>query len=330
MNYLQQSCVEYLLENDNKIDGRFSLPGVLDFASIPATFDKTSKTYIAMWVTFLNCMKERLPDSALKYPGQEEFLSVYGDDFAAMPQSDIDTFRATANWYSTLFSFMPAYGNKAFSTSVIGRLVEGWNARYTSDEAKAYGVRIRSIIYEQEGCVLPRGSKSATKNQSVVPVSVILFGPFADGMTTRKKRKYTRSFNKAAKVHRTDVEEEEERQVAYAHPINVDKFRSHTIAAAMNQSDSEDETHQHRGTTDDEDNDDDTSDDELTRFGAKTTHDGSVQPEVGPIWDQVVRFQLEQLGDIDGFEDSDHEWFVQTFAGFDSFTPDSSQMNLVS
>eukprot|EP00607_Mallomonas_marina_P001930 CAMPEP_0182427562 /NCGR_PEP_ID=MMETSP1167-20130531/18443_1 /TAXON_ID=2988 /ORGANISM="Mallomonas Sp, Strain CCMP3275" /LENGTH=541 /DNA_ID=CAMNT_0024609879 /DNA_START=84 /DNA_END=1709 /DNA_ORIENTATION=+ len=126
----------------------------------------------AIWIEFLEVMRENISADELKYKNLDEFLDAYSSQpFTSYPQNEKVKLMNTANWMNILFSMEKAKKNKGLVMDVIPRLVEGPNARYVTGSGQTHATADRVLIYEVEGGISPivRGKRRKGKYLETTP-----------------------------------------------------------------------------------------------------------------------------------------------------------------
>lgn len=81
----------------------------------------------AFYICILDMLKSKLTAEDFKYPTIEDFLQVYGEQFATESNREKTLLWKSANWMFILFKIIRASKNSGLTMEVIPKLLEGWN-----------------------------------------------------------------------------------------------------------------------------------------------------------------------------------------------------------
>jgi len=156
-------------ETNFDIEKGWSLQAVAAAAEIDLNnIPKEGVLIQALWVAFLNTVKQKVPLSSLKYPTLESFRDAYGSYFANYQDGALLNLWQTANWMNELFRHIPARKNKGLAMAIVPKVVEGWYAKYITGSGQTKATADRVHIFETEGDVKPnhRGKTKSRKPSS--------------------------------------------------------------------------------------------------------------------------------------------------------------------
>lgn len=122
--------------------------------------------YTALWIEFLDVMRDSIPENFLKYHSLDEFVAAYPMVFSNCSDDEKLNLMNNANWMNILFKMEKAKKNKGLVMEVIPRLVEGPTARYVTGSGQTQATADRVHIYECEGGISPvvRGKRKKSRS----------------------------------------------------------------------------------------------------------------------------------------------------------------------
>ena len=124
-------------------------------------------------VVFFRVMRKSIPIPHhnrfhFKYATEQDFLREYNDCFSECDSTEVTNLFFTANWMSLLFATVDARGNKGLAMSVIPKVIEGFQVRYSTGGGQSAQTASRVRIYEHEGSVKPH--ERPTRRSISIPV----------------------------------------------------------------------------------------------------------------------------------------------------------------
>ena len=81
----------------------------------------------SFYICILDMLKSKLTMEDFKYPQIEDFMRVYGEQFAIESNREKMLLWQTANWMFILFKIVPANKSTGLTMEVIPKLLEGWH-----------------------------------------------------------------------------------------------------------------------------------------------------------------------------------------------------------
>jgi hypothetical protein len=123
----------------------------------------------AYWVIFFRVMRKRIPIPFqdrfnFKYSTIDDFTNEYSCAFKYADNLEMNKLYFTANWMAILFSTVDARGNKGLAMTVVPKVIEGYQIKYSTGGGQSAQTKARVKIYEHEGNVRPheRPTRRAT------------------------------------------------------------------------------------------------------------------------------------------------------------------------
>ena len=81
----------------------------------------------SFYICILDMLKSKLTTEDFKYSQIEDFMSVYGEQFAKESNREKNLLWQTANWMFILFKIVPANKSTGLAMEVVPKLLEGWH-----------------------------------------------------------------------------------------------------------------------------------------------------------------------------------------------------------